>query len=105
MDDAEREVSGEYRVPKGDLAVTTPWGLGHIHLLPITVEFLNAYPEISLRLVLTDRIVNAVEENVDVAIRIGSLPDSSMIAARIGSIRLVVCGSPSYLAARGTPNA
>ena len=105
VDDAEREVSGEYRVPKGDLAVTAPWGLGHMHLLPITVEFLATYPEISLRLVLTDRVVNTVEENIDVAIRIGSLPDSSMIATRIGSIRLVICGSPSYLAARGTPNA
>ena len=105
VDDAEREVSGEYGVPKGDLAVTAPWGLGHMHLLPIAVEFLDAYPEISLRLVLTVRVVNTVEENIDVAIRIGSLPDSSMIATRIGSIRLVICGSPSYLAARGTPNA
>jgi DNA-binding transcriptional LysR family regulator len=103
VDDAEREVSGEYREPKGDLAVTAPWGLGHMHLLPISVEFLNAYPEIGLRLVLTDRVVNTVEENIDVAIRIGLLPDSSMIATRIGSIRLVICGSPTYLAARGTP--
>lgn len=85
--------------------MTAPWGLGHMHLLPIAVEFLTAYPEIGLRLVLTDRIVNTVEENIDIAIRIGSLPDSSMIATRIASIRLVICGSPSYLAARGTPKA
>src|ERR1700688_2130601 len=71
VDDAEREVSGEYRVPKGDLAVTTPWGLGHTHLLPIAVEFLDAYPDISLRLLLTDRIVNMAEDNIDVAIRVG----------------------------------
>jgi DNA-binding transcriptional LysR family regulator len=103
VDEAEREVSGEYRIPKGDLAVTAPWGLGHLHLLPIAVEFLAAYPEIGLRLVLTDRVVNTVEENIDVAIRIGNLPDSSMIAARVGSIRVVVCASPTYLAARGTP--
>jgi DNA-binding transcriptional LysR family regulator len=103
VDEAEREVSGEYRVPKGDLSVTAPWGLGHLHLLPIAVEFLTAYPEIGLRLVLTDRVVNTVEENIDVAIRIGNLPDSSMIATRIGSIRVVVCASPEYLAARGTP--
>jgi DNA-binding transcriptional LysR family regulator len=103
VDEAEREVSGEYRIPKGDLAVTAPWGLGHLHLLPIAVEFLSAYPEIGLRLVLTDRVVNTVEENIDVAIRIGNLPDSSMIAARIGSIRVVVCASPAYLAARGNP--
>jgi DNA-binding transcriptional LysR family regulator len=103
VDDAEREVSGEYRIPKGDLAVTAPWGLGHMHLLPITVEFLKAYPEIALRLVLTDRVVNTVEENIDVSIRIGALPDSSMIATRIGSVRVVLCASPDYLAARGHP--
>ena len=103
VDDAERQVSGEYQSPKGDLVVTTPWGLGHTHLLPMAVEFLGAYPDINLRLLLTDRIVNTVEENIDVAVRIGSLPESSMIASRIGSIRLVVCASPAYLAARGRP--
>ena len=103
VEDAERAVSGEYRVPKGDLAVTAPWGLGHMHLLPIAMEFLDAYPDISLRMVLTDRVVNTVEENIDVSIRIGPLPDSSMIATRIGSVRLVLCASPSYLAARGRP--
>src|ERR1700733_832353 len=82
VDDAEREVSGEYRIPKGDLAVTAPWGLGHMHLVPITVEFLSAYPEIALRLVLTDRVVNTVDENIDVSIRIGALPDSNLIARR-----------------------
>ena len=103
VDDAEREVSGEYPIPKGDLAVTAPWGLGHMHLLPIAVEFLNAYPEIALRLVLTDRVVNTVEENIDVSIRIGVLPDSSMIATRVGSVRVVLCASPGYFAARGRP--
>jgi DNA-binding transcriptional LysR family regulator len=105
VDDAEREVSGEYRAPKGDLAVTAPWGLGHTHLLPIAVEFLAAYPDIALRLALTDRVVDTVTENIDVAIRIGILPDSAMIATRIGSIRLVVCASPAYLAAHGRPTA
>lgn len=103
VDDAEREVSGEYRLPKGELAVTTPWGLGHTHLLPLAVEFLEAHPEISLRLMLTDRVVNMADENVDVAIRIGTLPDSTLIATRIGSIRIVVCASPSYLKERGRP--
>jgi DNA-binding transcriptional LysR family regulator len=103
VDDAEREVSGEYRIPKGDLAVTAPWGLGHMHLVPITVEFLSAYPEIALRLVLTDRVVNTVDENIDVSIRIGNLPDSNLIATRIGTVRFVICASPGYLAARGLP--
>ncbi len=103
VDDAERPVSGEYRTPMGDLAVTTPWGLGHTHMLPIAVEFLTEFPEIGLRLLLTDRIVDAAEEGIDVAVRVGNLSERSMIAARIGSIRLVVCGSPDYLAARGYP--
>jgi DNA-binding transcriptional LysR family regulator len=105
VDEAEREVSGEYRTPKGDLAVTTPWGLGHMHLLPMAVEFLRAYPEISLRLVMTDRVVSTVDEGIDVAIRIGNLPDSNMIATRVGSIRVVMCASPSYLESRGSPKA
>jgi DNA-binding transcriptional LysR family regulator len=103
VEDAEREVSGEYRMPKGEMAVTAPWGLGHTHLLPQVVEFLDAYPDISLRLMLTDNVVNMTDENIDVAIRLGPLPESSMIAARLGSIRVVVCGSPSYLKTRGRP--
>lgn len=103
VEDAEKELSGEYRNPKGDLAVTAPWGLGHTHLLPLAIEFLQDHPDIALRLVLTDRIVNVVEENIDVAVRIGALPDSSMMALRVGSIRVVVCASPAYLAARGQP--
>ena len=103
VDEAERAVSGEYRMPKGELAVTTPWGLGHTHLLPLSIEFLEAYPDISLRLVMTDRMVNTTEENIDIAIRIGSLPDSTMIATRLGSVRIVVCGSPSYLETHGRP--
>jgi DNA-binding transcriptional LysR family regulator len=103
IDDAERQVSGEYRSPKGDLAVTTPWGLGHTHLLPLAVEFLDAFPDIDLRLLLTDRVVDTIDESIDVSVRIGNLPESTMIASRIGSIRLVVCASPAYLLARGRP--
>ena len=103
VDDAERQVSGEYRSPKGDLAVTTPWGFGHTHLLPLAVEFMDAFPEIGLRLLLTDRVVDPVDENIDVSVRVGILPESNMIAMRIGSIRVVVCASPTYLAVRGFP--
>lgn len=104
VDDAEREVSGEYRIPKGDLAITSPWGLGHMHLMPIAVEFMNAYPEIALRLVLTDRIVDTVEENIDLSIRIGNLADSNLIATKVGSVRFVLCASPGYLAEHGHPS-
>lgn len=103
VDEAERDASGEYRVPMGELAVTAPSPLGHMHLMPVALEFMAAYPDIHLRMVLSDRVVNLLEENIDVAIRIGELRDSSMIATRVGLIRHVVCASPGYLAARGRP--
>ena len=103
VDEAERDASGEYRVPMGELAVTGPSPLGHMHLMPLALEFMAAYPDIHLRMVLSDRVVNLLEENIDVAIRIGELGDSSMIATRVGSIRHVVCASPSYFAAHGRP--
>ncbi len=103
VEEAERDASGEYRVPVGELSVTAPSPLGHMHLLPVALEFMAAYPDIHLRLLLSDRVVNMQEENIDVAVRIGELRDSSMIATRIGSIRNVVCGSPGYFAAHGRP--
>lgn len=103
VDEAERDASGEYRAPMGELSVTAPGPLGHLHLMPIALAFMAEYPAIRLRLVLSDRVVNLLDENIDVAIRIGALPDSSMIATRVGSIRNVVCASPAYLAARGRP--
>ncbi len=103
VDDAEREASGEYRAPTGDMTITSPWGIGHLHLLPLSCEFQKAYPDIGLRLLLTDRIVNPVENSIDVSIRIGPLSDSSLIATRVGSVRVVACASPDYLAARGRP--
>jgi DNA-binding transcriptional LysR family regulator len=101
--EAERAAAGEYITPRGDLIITAPIVFGRLHALPIAIEFLRAYPEIGIRLVLADRMVNLQEEDVDLAIRIGELPDSSLVATRIGSIRRVVVGSPAYFAARGTP--
>lgn len=103
VEEAERDASGEYRVPRGELAVTAPNPLGHMHIMPMALEFMTAYPEIHLRMLFSDRIVNLLEENVDVAVRIGELRDSSMIATRVGSIRHVVCASPHYFATYGRP--
>ena len=103
VDDAEREVSGEYRIPKGDLAVTSPWVLGHMHLLPIALEFMDAFPDIALRLVLTDRIVNTAEENIDISVRIGNLPDSNLIATEVRPVRFVLGRVPSHVAKHGQP--
>ena len=101
--EAERAASGEYSAPKGDLIITAPIVFGRLHVLPITTEFLKAYPEVDVRLVLGDGIVNLLENHVDLAVRIGELPDSSLIAVRVGTIRRVVCASPAYFAQRGTP--
>jgi DNA-binding transcriptional LysR family regulator len=101
--EAERAASGEYTAPTGDLVVTTPVGLGRLHLIPILGDFLRAYPDIDVRLLLSDRVASLPEEAIDVALRIGELPDSSLIALRVGTVRRVVCASPAYLAARGTP--
>ena len=103
VSDAERAVSGEYSAPKGELLVTAPIVFGRLHVLPVAIEFLAAYPDVDLRLALTDRLINLLEEHVDLATRIGELPDSSLIATRIGSSRHVECGSPAYFAQRGTP--
>jgi len=94
---------GEYSAPKGDLIVTAPIVFGRLHLLPVVAEFLKAYPDINIRIVLADRVVNLLEDHVDLAVRIGELPDSGLIASRVGAIRRVVCGSPAYFAAHGTP--
>ena len=99
VDQAERTAAGEYAAPRGEIVVTAPIVFGRLHMLPVIVEFLNAYPDIDVRLVLTDRITNFIEDHVDIALRIGSLPDSSLIATRLGSVRRVVCASPAYLAA------
>lgn len=103
VEEAERGASGEYRAPKGELIVSAPILFGRLHVLPIAVEFLEAYPDIDMRFVLSDRVVNLVDERVDLAVRIGELPDSSLLATRVGSIRHIVCASPRYLAKRGTP--
>jgi DNA-binding transcriptional LysR family regulator len=103
IDEAERTAMGEYRTPKGELNITAPIVFGRLHVMPIVIDFLKIYPEIDIRLVLTDRIVSLLEEHVDVAVRIGELPDSSLIATRVGSVRPVVCASPDYFAVRGMP--
>jgi DNA-binding transcriptional LysR family regulator len=77
--------------------------VGRLRVLPVVVEFLRAYPDIDIRIMLADRLVNLVEEHIDLAVRIGELPDSSLVVIRIGSIRLVICGSPAYFAERGVP--
>lgn len=101
--EAERAATGEYAAPKGELVITAPLVFGRLTLLPVVSEFLKAYPDIDVRMVLTDRAMHLLEEHVDVAVRIGDLPDSSAIATRIGTTRRVVCASPAYFSEHGKP--
>jgi len=101
--DAERTATGEYRTPQGELVISAPLIIGRHHVIPVLVAFLQAYPKIRARIQLSDRISNLLEEHVDVAIRLGELTDSDIIATRIALISRVLCASPDYLAAHGEP--
>jgi DNA-binding transcriptional LysR family regulator len=103
LDAAERAASGEYRAPRGELLVTAPIMFGKIHVAPVVHDFLGAYPDVTVRLVLADHVIDLVEAQVDVALRIGQLPDSDLVARRVGHVRWVVCASPGYLKTRGEP--
>lgn len=103
LGEAERAASGEYREPRGELIVTAPILFGRLHIAPIVHDFLAAYPQVSVRLVLSDSVIDMVEAHVDVAVRIGRLPDSDLIARTAGHIRWVLCASPAYLARAGEP--
>lgn len=103
LEEAEREAAREYQTPRGELHVTAPVAFGQRYLMPIALGFLAEQPEINLRLLLADRVVNLAEEHVDIALRIGHLADSTLIATRVGAVHRVICASPGYLARRGTP--
>lgn len=101
--DAERAAAGEDAIPRGELVITAPIVFGRLHLVPVVTAFLQRYPDIDVHLIFSDRMLDVIEEHIDLAVRIGHLPDSTMIAATVGHIRRVVCASPAYLSAHGTP--
>jgi DNA-binding transcriptional LysR family regulator len=88
--EAERAAAGEYVAPRGDLVVTAPIVFGRLHMVPIIVDFLDAYPEVDVRLTLGDRVTNLLDEHIDAALRISLLPDSTLLATKVGEIRRVV---------------
>ncbi|WP_309296519.1 LysR family transcriptional regulator [Paraburkholderia terrae] len=99
----EREATGEFATAKGELVVTAPVQLGRLHVLPVINQFLALYPDITVRLLLSDRNIDLIDSHADLALRIGELADSSMIATRIGSLRPIVCASPAFLANHTPP--
>ncbi|MBQ0943036.1 LysR family transcriptional regulator [Ideonella sp. 4Y16] len=104
VDEAERVASGAYAQVAGQLVLAAPIVFGRLHVLPVAAAFLEAHPEVDIQLRLGDRNVNLIEEHVDLALRIGALPDSNLVAIPVGAVRRVVCASPAYLARHGTPH-
>jgi DNA-binding transcriptional LysR family regulator len=103
LEDIEQAAAGRGHTAIGELRVTAPIVFGRLHLLPLFTEFLRRYPSVSVRLFLTDRPTDLVEEGLDLALRIGDLTDVSAIATRVGTVGRTVVAAPSYLAMRGTP--
>jgi DNA-binding transcriptional LysR family regulator len=103
VDGAERQVRGEGAAPRGVVKVAAPVVFGRLHVLPIVNSVLREYREVTVELTLSDRNVHLIEEGVDVAVRIGELADSSLIAVKLGVVSRVVVASPAYLKKRGVP--
>jgi DNA-binding transcriptional LysR family regulator len=103
VEEAEGAVEGERTRPSGRLVVSAPVGFGRLHVSPIMSAYLKRYGEVSAELRLSDRMVNLVEDGVDLAVRIGHLPDSSLVARHIGEMPRIVVASSGYLKARGEP--
>lgn len=103
VQEAEDSAAGSHAQPRGQLTVTAPVLFGDLFVTPVMAAYLAQYPDVTINAVLIDRIVNMVEEGIDVAVRIGDLPDSSQHAIRVGDVRRVICGSPQYFARHGRP--
>ncbi len=104
FDEAKRAVNDLQEKPRGKLKVSMTVGFGECIVLPLVAKFMSLYPDIDVKLELTERVVDLVEENIDVAIRSGRLPDSTMIAKRLAFNHFILCASPQYLAKHGTPH-
>lgn len=102
-DEIDEAALGISAAPRGHVTVTVPVLFGRMYVMPCIVDYLDRYPETTVSTLLLDRVVNLLEEDVDVAVRIGDLQDSSLKAVRVGQVRRVICASPGYLARRGAP--
>jgi DNA-binding transcriptional LysR family regulator len=103
IDEAESALDQVRAIPKGRVTVSAPLLFGRLRVAPLLPAFLARYPDVSIDLLLNDRVVNLIDEGIDVAVRIAPLADSTLIARRLGQVRRVVCASPAYLKHYGTP--
>jgi DNA-binding transcriptional LysR family regulator len=102
-DDLRAQGDGARAEPHGAISVTTTGMFGRLHVLPSIVRFMERYPRVDVRAMFVDRIVSLVDEGLDVGVRLGKLPDSSLRATRVGQVYLSVYASPDYLARHGEP--
>ncbi|WLG45007.1 LysR family transcriptional regulator [Pseudomonas sp. FP1740] len=103
VQEAEDSAAGSHAQPRGQLTITAPVLFGDLFVTPLMVGYLTQFPEVSINAVLVDRVVSMVEEGIDVAVRIGELPDSNQHAIRVGEVRRVICASPGFLTDHGRP--
>jgi DNA-binding transcriptional LysR family regulator len=103
IEEAESSAEGERTRPSGRLVVSAPIGFGRLHVSPVMSKYLARYAEVSGELRLSDRVINLVEDGVDLAVRIGHLPDSTLVARHVGEMRRMVVASNAYLKRRGEP--
>ena len=103
LTEADAAAGGLHAVPRGRLTVTAPVGFGALYVTPVVTEYLSRYPDVNVSCRFVDRVVNMLDEGVDIGVRIGELPDSSMQAIRVGTMRLLVCAAPDYLDKHGEP--
>jgi DNA-binding transcriptional LysR family regulator len=103
IEEANEAAAGVNSAPKGNLSVTASVLFGKKYVMPCILRYLNEYPQVEVSALFLDRVVNLVDEGIDVAIRIGHLPDSSLKALRVGQVRRVLCAAPEYLARHGVP--
>ena len=103
LETAEKEAVGETAAPQGHLTVTASVTFGRSAVAPVVCDFLGQHPRVTASVLLLDRVANLVEEGIDVAVRIGHLPDSNLIAKRVGAVHRILVASPDYLARRGVP--
>jgi DNA-binding transcriptional LysR family regulator len=103
LDVAESELAGESTMPSGHLTITSPVTMGRMMLPSIVTDFLHAHPHVTAKVLLFDRITNLIEEGIDVGLRVGQLPDSSIIARHVGEVRRILVASPAYLSKHGRP--
>ncbi|MGA5587970.1 LysR substrate-binding domain-containing protein [Pseudomonas siliginis] len=103
VQEAEDSAAGSHALPRGQLTITAPVLFGDLFVTPVMADYLCRYPDVSINALLLDRVVNMVEEGIDVAVRIGELPDSNQHAIRVGEVRRVICASPGFLAEHRRP--